>query len=339
MKFKYANDIEGNIIDVASLSNETLDRKISKFYTLHTNAELIPRLGKIKVKHFALKNKKDHTDNYETYLHLAGKHIIYNDLKIKLSNNIPWFLTLTEKSRCERMKSLDIFCEGKTIRNINLTEYFDDVYLESRHGDFIPDILLINRNTGAHIYIEVAVTHKSSTNKLKSNNRILEVSVANEADLNHCLRLGERDYLTNHSQYNFRLKTHSTYTCTDFCKDDNEVSALVVYESGKSYFKGIDINESFENELKDLQRNTNKIVAEHLPRGYEVFEFVYQNSLDRLVTKAREKGFSIKHCYSCRYHAKSMHSGVFCKFLKKRGSGNMAVSCEYFKEKTTDNNV
>lgn len=74
IKYRYALDSLDRLVDIQSLARDTIT-KDEKFYTVDFKQQLIPRLGLIKVKHFALKPNTEALGNPETYLHALGKKV------------------------------------------------------------------------------------------------------------------------------------------------------------------------------------------------------------------------------------------------------------------------
>ena len=97
-KYSYAFDRNSNLVNI-----NDLDRKITKFgeifFCLGCNNPLIPRLGKIKIKHYAHKHIEI-SCNYESYLHKLSKTIFFNEYTKCLNNNLPFNITILKKSSC-----------------------------------------------------------------------------------------------------------------------------------------------------------------------------------------------------------------------------------------------
>ena len=56
------------------------------------------------------------------------------------------------------------------------------VKVEQKANDFVPDITLVGRN-GEDIWVEIVVTHQCSVAKVKAGNRIVEIEIQSEADV------------------------------------------------------------------------------------------------------------------------------------------------------------
>ncbi|NBV14608.1 MAG: hypothetical protein EBS07_11140 [Sphingobacteriia bacterium] len=160
IKYRYALDKEGNLIDIIDLDRIEL-KKDDKFFGLDFGQVLIPRLGKIKRKHFAQKPNSEIIGSGETYLHALGKKVFYDDYVKCLKNNIPYYFKYKTEIYCDRLKQeYKIKCLQKIEeKKFDLTKYFNEIRIEKKDGKFIPDIMLSNSQRGEKIYIEIAVTH------------------------------------------------------------------------------------------------------------------------------------------------------------------------------------
>lgn len=126
-------------------------------------AQLIARKGEHKVHHFAHK-KKDCGSSLETSIHLAAKEILEKNKKIKLP-------------------SVETFIGAGSDRITLYKEqylHFNNVFLEKRTNDIIPDVLI--EMNGKELFIEIAVTHfidESKREKLaKLNISTLEIDLS-----------------------------------------------------------------------------------------------------------------------------------------------------------------
>ena len=66
IKYHYAKNQDGVIIDIADVVKE--DRVSQRFFCIGCGAEMIPKLGEVKARHFAHKVESPKC-NSETYLH------------------------------------------------------------------------------------------------------------------------------------------------------------------------------------------------------------------------------------------------------------------------------
>ena len=161
IKYQYAKDENEKLIDIDSLNQENRDK--SKFFCIGCGNELIARLGKIKVHHFA--HKKVVTCSGETYLHLLGKQLFFENYTDCLNNQKPFTIEIYQKSTCNHYENeLGLNCKlPKIATKFDLTQFFDKISVETREGSFIADIMLTSKNGKDKVFVEIAVTHLSST--------------------------------------------------------------------------------------------------------------------------------------------------------------------------------
>ncbi|MBD2291908.1 hypothetical protein H6G06_00055 [Anabaena sphaerica FACHB-251] len=99
--------------------------------------------------------------------------------------NIPFWIEINFTIYCSFYEQeLLVPCTfSKCKHKFDLTQYFKDIKLETKDGSFIPDLLLISEKEDK-IFIEIAVTHKSTLEKMQSKQRILELNIRSELDIN-----------------------------------------------------------------------------------------------------------------------------------------------------------
>lgn len=328
MKFRFATDQEGNISDVNDLQRETVDRK-KKYFTIDTGDLLIPRLGKIKRKHFALKSAKDYLGSKETYLHNASKLIIYNNYENAIKNNTPYYHTWERETICTKFIEDGVQCMRTALSNFDLTTRYREIRLEKKDGDFIPDLLLVDSKSDKNIYIEVAVTHKSSAKKISSGIRIIEIEIQDEKDLAVAMKFGNDDYIKNQTRYNFMDIPTQSHNCKgEPCP--NYLLATFAFKSGKSIVIEDDITPDFIETIKEYKKRStwsrfNVIEGKPclgdccIPKRYlsEIQSALYHNA-------------PIESCLKCRYHGGGF-SKIYCKFLRRDVRSNQAVDCKYYR--------
>ena len=117
---------------------------------------LVAKKGKIRVHHFAHQSGRDCEYGYETSLHLLAKKIF---LKAKRFKTPPVFIDYPNPH-----KEKELLFPERIIQ-------IDEVKLEKRYNDVIPDIVLVCGEK--ELFVEIFVCHKINDAKLeriKSNN-------------------------------------------------------------------------------------------------------------------------------------------------------------------------
>lgn len=327
LKYKYAKDESGKLIDINSL-DET-NKKKNKFICIGCENELIAKLGKIKTHHFA--HKKVVSCSGETYLHLLGKQLFYDNFVECLKFQKPFFIELYQKRTCNHYeKDLGVKCKlDKKLIKFDLTNHFDKISIEKREGSFIPDLMLTNKSDKEKVFIEIAVTHFSSEAKLNSEYRIIEFEIETEDDFEPI----KQKFLSIENPKikfkNFKTKEIITSICNGNCKKKYFLSTLD--KDGRFLLKQYNLNQ-IKNYLATAK---DKIVKYQITQNKGYYYGLFKT---RVATFAKENLY-VRNCFICRYHGEKsswrledpIGVPIYCRFLKIRCNSNEAVTCECFK--------
>ena len=328
IKYSYALTDQEEIIHVDSITPET--KNTYKYYCLGCGKELIPRLGKVRQNHFAHKVQQDMSScSIETYLHHTAKILLYDSIKTKIADQDPLYLNYSVENHCAachypKEGYSDCFLTS-TNEKYNLLAHYNNVQLEKRAATFIPDLSL-TRIDGDRIFIEIAVTHKSSDKKITSGNKIIEITIKENEDLEHLSGNEINPSLLETRCINFNFKNRFVPIKREECPYGNK-NVFIVYTNGKAV-------------LLDNLTNPRYYSLKHKAWFYyRELEGIYDTAETFIacVEAAFEEGVKIKNCYLCRYHGyqtsfgiESMH--VFCKFKRINVSNsNKASECEYYR--------
>lgn len=326
IKYQYALDSSGRTINVECLQPSKEVREAT-FICLSCENIVIPVLGEKRRKHF--RHKADISCSPETYLHKLAKLTFYEVYNSCLQNNEPFWIEFEVTQICDYYaKDFLRKCEwGKVISKFDLTQYFKTIRLECREDSFIPDLLLLS-NKNKKLFIEIAVTHQSTHEKINSAYRIIEIAINDEKDISII-----SDRFLKESQntafYNFERKIVDNFchsSCIhgikpyDKCLLEDDV--FIIYKSGKSIITRKSIGELEKGNVSYYERvNKTNVRADKLFK-IKVIEAYLNNR-------------PIKNCYLCRYHAKNNrydeYNPVFCKFFLKTCNSNQAAKCRYYK--------
>ena len=140
-------------------------------------AVMLPRQGNVRRWHFAHKSNAVNC-SYETYLHKIAKQSIRECFE-KSSNFFIEFLANVSCSVEECPLGNNNPCTWKQEKVFDLKKYYDCCSEEAAFDSFRADILLINskRYDFKPVAIEIFVSHRSSTEKLESNHKIIEIKI------------------------------------------------------------------------------------------------------------------------------------------------------------------
>jgi hypothetical protein len=324
IKYKYAYNSNREIIGIDSLSKETKNID-EKYICISCDKILIPKLGKVRIKHFA--HKEYVVCNRETYLHKLGKEIFFQEYNNCIVNNQPFYIEYKIKRFCNnREKEFNKVCYiDKVTKIYDLTQIYTGIKYEKREVSFIPDILLIHKNGIDKLFIEIAVTHFSSDNKINSGNRIIEISIDDEQDLNII-----KDHFLNQDHpkvifMNFKYKDDIGDHCGNSCIV--KYHYFVVFNDGRciQYPKSLSDISYFRIRQKD--NITDEVISEDTGNGYLKYKY--------LIAKMVRKGVKAKNCFICQYHSLSEESEenkpILCYKTKMTHNSNKAIDCKTFK--------
>ena len=254
-------------------------------------------------------------------------------------------------------------CNKYEWKNFDLTQYYDSVAEEERVESFVADILLKSSKGYPSTLVEIMVSHACEDNKIQSGYRIIEIGINKEEDLElieSCqlkqTELSDSDYFKTDRRKNRRNKEDAPivrcYNFRDAKKkllNCHEVHQFAIYKNNPSRFC---LNETVlcgeKDKMIEQHRNENKLLYEILfYDGVSVDEkFVLGTQADERfvfgVSKAYERGFKIRNCFLCRYHARNENrftqeeaKPIFCKLYKKLQTNPLchstqAIACRAF---------
>lgn len=320
MKNQNALDSQGKLIHI-----NIVEKNNEKYTCLECEREMIPKKGKKNAHHFA--HKVVENCNFESYLHKLSK-IRFNEEYINcLDNKKPFLINLPVKATCNScidFENFQIECElPSTTIPFNLIEKYDTIFIEKGHKGFIADIILKSSLTDEIIFIEFAVTHKCSEEKISSNTRIIEIDICSEQDVenfslhNLCISL----YSLN--LYNFKL--------------NNVKDKITPVEKCNRHFHLFKIFKSGVTEL--VAKPMSEIVCDIFDEDLLCYEIVSifisdkHNKLVELLTEAIKLGVEVKNCYACKFCVKNQTSyrlyPFFCD-LKDIEIRSKNIGCEKF---------
>lgn len=337
VEYRYARCLDGTVIEADKLAERGVADG-EEFSCLACEHRLIAKVrGTQRRPHFA--HHPGAMCSFETYLHFLGKQVfadVYNDC---LARGEPFEIELTHPRVCRKFEHVigsPCPLEGSQTKAYDLTGHYNAVRLEQREGDFVPDLLLFDRDRPElRIFVEIAVTHFLSEKKERSSERIIEIPMESEADL---AKIRSRKLTEGDARFVRFLTASETVTDRD-CKCAHRTAfAFIVFDSGKSVLRAEPLG---------------IVESERMRRGEKIAYFrildvqddgiAYRPSRSQAfingVRQAKVDGFPLKNCYLCRYQGDS-HKGdpdnpVYCKCFKKYCNSNEAVSCSAFREKAS----
>ena len=307
------------------------------YHCVSCERELIARVnGKVQRPHFG--HKKSVECNGETYLHRLGKKAFVETFRKCQDEDIPFTIRFDAPRVCNRFKQLtNRICDiGNDRHEYDLTQYYSTLKEEKRDGEFVPDVSLhSNERPDDIVYIEIAVTHYLSSKKANSGNRIIEIPIATEDDVER-IRSGTIDdkHATFRGFYpDLQIVPDAECNC-----GKKKFFAFYVYNSGKSILENGSLR-ALQNKIHQLK---DKLIWVNLiPEIEDDNDARY--FMDRIPNKlfiknlrmAQKLGVPVKNCFLCRYHGHNWNASkghnIYCKTFKKACGSNEASTCDRYR--------
>ena len=314
--YRYALTQEEKLVDIINITKENKD---NEYICISCGNKLIPKLGSIRIHHFS-HFVKNEICSYETYLHKLGKNIFYENYLKCIENNIEYNIEYQFIKECNHyFKKYNKKCIYREEELFNIQKYFKKIKFQKKDGNFIPDLLLIDENDKNKIFVEIFVTHRVSDEKINSKNRIIEIKLKEEKDVELITKniLSYKDSRVNF--YNIQNK---------YVKNDCEGKC-------RKYFNVLFLNNSGEINLDNITLNEleNETIIEYyiLEENDE-----YNNDLVKVfAAKCAKKNLPVKNCNICRYHMLDKYKNnklepIYCKYLKFVCSSMEAENCDSY---------
>ena len=188
IKYKRAKNSNNEIVNIEEVTPEM--RKATKFTCISCGQELSACLGSKNQHHFRHKAEVD--CNLETYLHKMGKYTFVKTYTECLNQRKPFIITLKRKVSCVKEENCPVrhfyggfpdVCNTYGWEDFDLTQYYDSVAEEQAVESFVADILLKSSKGYQSILVEIKVSHACEESKIQSRNRIIEIELHKEEDL------------------------------------------------------------------------------------------------------------------------------------------------------------
>lgn len=184
IKYKFAKNENGVLFNIEDVTPDI--SKANKFLCIGCGLPMRAGLGEIN-KHYFAHNAPEaqRACNRETYLHKLGKRFFIDLYNKHQKEGTPFLIGIKHPGECEKEAcpyGLDKPCSIYIDDSLDILPKYNQCYEEEWDQQFKPDILLQN-DSGARLYIEIAVTHPCSTEKIESNIPIIEFHIHSEDDL------------------------------------------------------------------------------------------------------------------------------------------------------------
>lgn len=303
IKYSYCLNESNELIHISSVSKENRHSHI--YHCLECGQPMVPRIGKIKVPHFA--HKAENACDGESYLHKLAKRRIRE--KFMTSDILP--LIFVRNVPCQNAGKPPFCqhfnCEEKDVhipsdlKSWNGHTVYDTCQEEVRVGEFQSDLLLTcsTKPDREPVFIEVYKTHLSEEPKLSSDYRIIETTqIKSEADIDNIINNGFVEG-QNCRTFNFNPKLPSIR------KNDVPITRLALFNNGAiKILRNIDY--AVYCDKIDKRIYPNSVMELNMICGMSIWPALvgenqidpYQKGLVYLV----KKGLAIKNCILCRFY-------------------------------------
>lgn len=333
-KYKYALNTHNSIISAADIAGKPVTES---YACIGCGNAMIARVnGQIKAPHFAHKAQVECSG--ETYLHKLGKKAFFDTYRSCLDSGEPFNITLNSSKICKKMASVTrkSCTVGEVKKTYDLTDYYQDIFIEKKHGEFIADVLLSSKtHPDRKILIEIACTHFLSEKKSLSEHRIIEIPIDSEEDIEKIKKahLSPSDAMFLGFNLNSETATDSECRCAGL-----NCHVFYVYKNGKARLETTQLLLASSN-IEKTKSNLlyHNIILEPESDTYNLNAYIdYKGQIFvEQVELAVKKKIDIKNCYACRYHGEnwsySNNHSIYCKYLKKSCSSNQAADCEFYR--------
>lgn len=187
IQYPYAIDEKNNLVFVEDIDVE--HRHDHTYHCPNCGHEMLPRLGEHNAKHFA--HSENQKCGVESYIHKVAKRILvdrFNDRSRPFTIKFWTHLICKKKEECKYFEQYK--CEDSELKEYDLHSEYDlpaeeEIRLKCISGEtFQPDVILRSSSIKHKpIYLEVYHKHKSSPEKIKSGQHIIEIRVMDLLDL------------------------------------------------------------------------------------------------------------------------------------------------------------
>ena len=303
--YSYAVDSSGTLIHVDQAVRE-------ETYTCPCcGHEMVPHMGARRRWHFA--HKADANCNYETYLHKVAKARIKDAFLASESFEIRYRPIHLCTSECPF--GYGKRCEERAPKSFDIRKFYDICEEKVRCDGFVADLLLRSSKYPRRdpILIEIFVTHKSTEEKISSDNRIIEVKIRSEEDINKivksCILDGAQigscsryiDKATNVVFYNFNKK----------CSLENSKNIVLK----NKYVFGITDNGCIKYETLSCHTPVEK----KFPPNYNLVISDEPINWTWAMLELNKRGVKIYNCMLCKFYKHTYMSEPICILYKRLG--------------------
>lgn len=315
--YQNAFDESGLRVHISDIEPATHRGRV--FKCISCGRDLVAKIGNpekahSKAPHFAHKQKCECSE--ENYLHKLGKL----RFKERFESGEPIFIKCPTIKLCPDSQSCALFneerCSSEEEQSFNIRDWYDTCTEEKEYDGYRADLLLESSEhpERAPLFIEIVYTHKCSPQKIESKNKIIEIDVNNEYQLEKIIK---RVFRNNDDVrlYNFEKKT------TGFLpKYSRNLEHFILYASGKAF-----VNSVVCTDAKKLH-TPNAEIEYIIDQPWRSLTWHF-TTYDIGFILALDAGCNVMNCAFCKYHGIDDYDPftshqLYCRLLSKH-----ALSC------------
>ena len=328
MRYRYATDQHGDVVDVLSLDRGR-GAPIPVLASAGCSGTVVPVLGATRERHFRHKATGNRACSKETYLHRLAKALVAEGFRAAVNEGRPYWLTLEAPQVCRHWeKRFGFVCERERgIRRVDLTRYFDTARIEAGVEGFVADVLFRSSQTGESLLLEIEVSHECTSEKIASGLRILEIAIHEDVDL-ALLPTGIDTRRYWYRSHNFKPQKPIEASCRGRC--ERNVASFHVFDSGKSFIKVGTPREIAA--VMRAEKTVHSHIIDNAEHGILTPHLAAGPGYHLEAMKALGAGAPIKCCTFCRYAgSRTYKKPVFCKIKRIEVGVNRAATCDAYR--------
>lgn len=290
--------------------------------------------------------------SHETYLHEYAKKYI----KHLFDTREHFYVHYEVKVKCCRYDECgyrisaqqnehDMDCCCSEVKSIDLKEYYTTCALEKEYDGFIPDILLSNDSKEGRkpVFIEIAITHFSTDEKIESGNKIIEVAIPRDYetdDLGDLSVLNESAIAKDKNNIQISFKNFERESLSKEPLEKHPLSVFFINESNRAKIKTLEKACAEYGNKKIIPQSKYEICLAK-PYSEEIYDYG--------VARACLDGFELRECVVCYYYRKDTKDNFWphkCGLKKMIHGRTQALQCDGFrycemkaKKLLTENNL
>jgi hypothetical protein len=205
------------------------------------------------------------------------------------------------------------------LKYYDITLHFDEIIEEEPFEGFTPDILLRSKKSGEAIFVEMAVCHPCSPEKIASGHRIIEYALRSEEDVNILMTPGIQEGTPSVNFFNFVPKIRQGEFCSDKCVS-GVFNYFVIDKGGNASI---------------LSANPSELTKELSGPNIVISSPASQGDLDEqfraFVKKAVREGVAVRNCIACEFMSDEFFSrSNFCRKTLRNVTFSEALRCRFF---------